>query len=236
MSSMGNLHILSRSGEPFRDRVEAGRLLGYSLKSLRLQQPVVLGIPRGGLVIAREVSRMLGGDLDIVLARKLRAPDNPELAIGSVSETGKLFLDRSLVELLNVPEQYIAQEKDFQMAEIGRRMAMVRSVLPKTPLSGRDTIVMDDGVATGSTLQAALWAVRNESPSSLVAAVPVGPEETVRHLSADCDDMYVSRVPNYFSAVGQFYIHFAQVEDDEVVSMLGDEARRKRLNESSHGI
>lgn len=233
---MGNLHILSRSGEPFRDRVEAGRLLGYSLKSLRLQKPVILGIPRGGLVIAQEIARMLDGDLDIVLARKLRAPQNSELAIGSVSETGKLFLDQSLIELLRIPESYIAQEKDFQMAEIARRMAMVRSVLPKTTLSGREVIITDDGVATGSTLQGALWSVRHESPSKLLAALPVGPEDTVSRLSADCDDMYVSRVPNYFSAVGQFYVHFAQVEDDEVLSILGDEARRKGLKvEASHG-
>ncbi len=233
---MGNLHILSRSGEPFRDRVEAGRLLGYSLKSLRLQNPVVLGIPRGGIVIAREVARMLDGDLEIVLARKLRAPQNPELAMGSVSETGELFLDHSLVEFLKIPESYITQEKDFQMAEIGRRMAMIRSVLAKTHLSGRDVIVTDDGVATGSTLQAALWAVRHESPSRLVVALPVGPEDTVSRFSADCDDMFVSRVPNYFSAVGQFYVHFVQIEDDEVVSMLRDEVSRKQLKiKDSHG-
>jgi predicted phosphoribosyltransferase len=233
---MGNLHILSHSGEPFRDRVEAGRLLGYSLKSLRLQKPVVLGIPRGGLVVAQEIARMLEGDLDIVLARKLRAPQNSELAIGSVSETGKLFLDQSLVELLGIPDEYISQEKDYQMAEIARRMSLVRSVLPKTMIAGRPVIVTDDGVATGSTLQSALWAVRHESPSTLLAALPVGPEDTVRRLSADCDEMYVSRVPNYFSAVGQFYVHFDQVEDEEVLSILGDEAQRKQQNlEAPHG-
>lgn len=225
---MGNLHILSRNGEPFRDRLEAGRLLGYSLKSLRLQNPVVLGIPRGGLVVAREVTRMLDGELDIVLARKLRAPNNPELAIGSVSETGKLFLDESLVALMDVSADYINQEKDYQMAEIARRMALVRSVLPETPLAGREVVVTDDGVATGSTLQAALWAARHENPSRLVAALPVGPEDTVRRLSADCDEMLVSRVPSYFSAVGQFYVRFDQVEDEEVLSILGEEARRRQ--------
>jgi len=233
---MGALHMLSRSGELFRDRLEAGRLLGYSLKGQRLQKPVVLGIPRGGLVVAREVARMLDGELDIVLARKLRAPQNPELAIGSVSETGKLFLDDSLVAGLGISEEYIAQEKDFQMAEIARRMALVRSVLPKTPLAGREVIVTDDGVATGSTLQAALWAAQHENPSKLIAAVPVGPEDTVRRLSADCDEMLVARVPSYFSAVGQFYLRFDQVEDEEVLSILKEEARRKQPKvEASHG-
>ncbi len=233
---MGNLHILSRSGEPFRDRLEAGRLLGYSLKSQRLNKPVVLGIPRGGLVVAREVARMLDGDLDIVLARKLRAPQNPELAIGSVSETGKLFLDESLVAGLGIPAEYIAQEKDHQMAEIARRMAMVRSVLPKTSLAGREVIVTDDGVATGSTLQAALWAARHENPSKLISAMPVGPEDTVRRLSADCDEMLVARVPSYFSAVGQFYLRFDQVEDEEVLSILKEEAHsRQSKAEASSG-
>jgi len=225
---MGNLHILSRSGEPFRDRMEVGRLLGYSLKSQRLQKPVVLGIPRGGLVVAREVARMLDGELDIVLARKLRAPQNPELAIGSVSETGKLFLDESLVAGLGINEDYIAQEKEYQMAEIARRMEMVRSVLPKTLLAGREVIITDDGVATGSTLQAALWAARHENPSKLIAAMPVGPEDTVRRLSADCDEMLVARVPSYFSAVGQFYLRFEQVEDEEVLSILKEEALRRQ--------
>ena len=224
---MGQLHILSRSGEPYRDRAEAGRLLGYSLKSQRLERPVVLGIPRGGLVVAREMARMLDGDLDIVLARKLRTPDNPELAFGSVSETGKLFLDESLVGLMGISLDYIQQERDFQMAEIARRMALVRAVLPKTELAGREVIVTDDGVATGSTLQAALWAARHEKPSRLIAAMPVGPEDTVRRLSADCDDMIVARVPAYFSAVGQFYLRFDQVEDNEVIAMLREEARRR---------
>jgi len=233
---MGALHILSRSGEPFRDRLEAGRLLGYSLKSQRLNKPVVLGIPRGGLVVAREVARMLDGELDIVLARKLRAPQNPELAIGSVSETGKLFLDESLVAGLDIPGEYIAQEKEYQMAKIARHLALVRSVLPKTPLAGREVIITDDGVATGSTLQAALWAARHENPSKLIAAMPVGPEDTVRRLSADCDEMLVARVPSYFSAVGQFYLRFEQVEDEEVLTILKAEASsRQQKVEASRG-
>jgi putative phosphoribosyl transferase len=225
---VGNLHILSRNGQPFRDRLEAGRLLGYSLKSQRLQKPVVLGIPRGGLVVAREINRMLDGDLDIVLARKLRSPHNSELAIGSVSESGKLFLDESLIAVLDIPMEYVSQEKDYQMAEIARRMALVRSVLPKTPLAGRDVIVVDDGVATGSTLQAALWATRQENPSRLIAALPVGPEDTLRRLASDCDEMLVSRVPSYFSAVGQFYFSFDQVEDKEMFSMLKEEAQHRQ--------
>ncbi len=232
---MGTLHILSRSGEPFRDRIEAGRSLGYSLKSLRLKNPVILGIPRGGLIVAREIARMLEGGLDIVLARKLRAPQNSELAIGSVSENGKLFLNESLAATLEVSSDYIAEEKGNQMAEIARRMALIRAVMPKTPLEGREVIVTDDGVATGSTLQAALWAVRQENPSVLIAALPVGPENTVRRLAEDCDEMLVERVPLYFSAVGQFYVNFDQTDDNEVISILQAEASRRRQKAETAG-
>jgi putative phosphoribosyl transferase len=111
----------------------------------------------------------------------------------------------------------------------------VRSVLTKTPLAGREVIITDDGVATGSTLQAALWAARNENPSKLIAAMPVGPEDTMRRLSADCDEMLVARAPSYFSAVGQFYLRFEQVEDEEVLTILKAEASSSKKMEASHG-
>ena len=223
----GKIRIVSRSEEPFADRKEAGVALGGELKDLVGQEAVVLGIPRGGIVVAREVARMLSADLDIVLSRKLGAPDNPELAIGSVSEDGKLFLHKWLVMELGVSHDYIEQEKARQMAEIARRTRLIREFLPRLPLKGRLAIVTDDGVATGATLRAALWACRQEKPQKLIVAVPVGPEETLRELAQDSDELICLRSPPDFSAVGQFYTVFAQVEDDEVIEILKKEQARR---------
>ncbi len=174
------LRILSHSDKPFRDREEAGKLLANELSQYRGQKAVVLGIPRGGVVVAREIAGALDAELDIVLARKLRTPGNEELAMGSVAEDGKLFLNEEVVQQLGVGEAYIQKEKARQLAEIKRRTELIRRVRPRIPLNGRIVIVADDGVATGATTQAALWAVRLEQPEKLIAAVPVGPENTIK--------------------------------------------------------
>ncbi|MDP2932280.1 MAG: phosphoribosyltransferase family protein [Chloroflexota bacterium] len=224
---MSKLRIVSFSSEPFRDRREAGQLLGRELAALRGQRAVVLGIPRGGIIVARELARALDADLDIVLAHKLRTPGHPELAMGAVAEGGRLFLNESVVEGMSVNKAYIEQEKAEQMAEMARRTALIRRVLPKIPLKGRLAIVTDDGVATGATTQAALWAVRQEQPGRLIAALPVGAEATVRRLAEDVDEMVCLRTPPLFAAVGQFYLRFEPVEDDEVLSVLAEEQLRR---------
>ena len=222
---MGILRIASRSDKPFRDRLEAGQLLGRELETWRGQRAVVLGIPRGGLIIAREVSRALEADLDIVLSHKLRAPGNPELAIGAVTEDGKLFLHEMLVQELGVESAYIQQEKERQLVEIARRTKLIRRILPKVPLERSLVIITDDGVATGATMQAALWAARQEHPKKLIAALPVGPEETMRRLAKDADEMLCLRAPPFFAAVGQFYMRFPPVEDEEVLEILKDQRK-----------
>lgn len=222
---MGILRIASRSDKPFRDRLEAGQLLGRELETWRGQRAVVLGIPRGGLIIAREVSRALEADLDIVLSHKLRAPGNPELAIGAVTEDGKLFLHEMLVQELGVESAYIQQEKERQLVEIARRTKLIRRILPKVPLKRSLVIITDDGVATGATMQAALWAARQEHPKKLIAALPVGPEETMRRLAKDADEMLCLRAPPFFAAVGQFYMRFPPVEDEEVLEILKDQRK-----------
>ncbi len=222
---MGILRIASRSDKPFRDRLEAGQLLGRELETWRGQRAVVLGIPRGGLIIAREVSRALEADLDIVLSHKLRAPGNPELAIGAVAEDGKLFLHEMLVQELGVESAYIQQEKERQLVEIARRTKLIRRILPKVPLERSLVIITDDGVATGATMQAALWAARQEHPKKLIAALPVGPEETMRRLAKDADEMLCLRAPPFFAAVGQFYMRFPPVEDEEVLEILKDQRK-----------
>jgi predicted phosphoribosyltransferase len=225
---MGKLRIVSSDDRPFKDRVEAGRLLGRELNGLYGQRAVVLGVPRGGLVVARELARHVEADLDIVLSQKLGAPDNPELAIGAVAEDGHVFLQRDLVGQLGVDDGYIEREKELQLAVLAQRARKARRILPRAPLAGRLVIVTDDGVATGATLQAALWAVRQEKPGKLIAALPVGPRETITRLAEDVDEIVCLRVPYSFAAVSQFYIRFEQVGDDQVARILTEEVGKRQ--------
>jgi len=220
------LHILSYSSQPFTDRKEAGKLLADELRMYRGQKAVVLGIPRGGIIVAHEIARELDAELDIVLAHKLRTPGHEELAMGSVTEDGKLFLNQEVVQELHIGNTYIRQEQARQLAEIKRRTEMIRQVQPKIPLKGRIVIVTDDGVATGATTQAAFWAVRVEQPEKLIAAIPVGPEHTIKRLAEDVDEMLCLRIPPLFVAVGQFYRQFNPVEDEDVLEILRKESER----------
>lgn len=217
---MGTVRVLSHSPEPFADRVEAGRLLGAELEAYRARRPVVLGIPRGGVVIAARIADHLGAQLDIVLSRKIGAPSNPELAIGSLAEDGRLFLDEYIAGRLGVAAQYIEQESARQRGEIARRVALYRAVLPKVPLHDRVVVIADDGLATGATMQAALWAVRREQAGFVVAAVPVGAVGTIERLAGSADELLCLRAPEDFGAVGRFYRRFDQIEDEEVLAIL----------------
>ncbi|MDO8492014.1 MAG: phosphoribosyltransferase family protein [Dehalococcoidia bacterium] len=224
---MGTLRIISRSDRPFKDRREAGQLLAGELSSLRGQKAVVLGIPRGGVVVARELAAVLDADLDVVLARKLRSPGRSELAMGSVSEDGKLFLNEMVVQELAVDEAFIEQERKAQLAEIARRSEMIRRVAPKVPLAGRVVVVTDDGVATGATTQAAIWAVRQERPARLIAAFPVAPQDTLSRLAEEVDEVVCLRSPPMFYAVGQFYLRFEPLDDEVLLDILKEERSRK---------
>lgn len=217
---MGTLRVVSSSGEPFADRREAGRLLANELIQLKGWKAVVLGIPRGGVIVAKEIASALDADLDVVLARKMRTPGQPELALGSVAEDGRMFLNHAVVRSLGVSKAYIEAERAFQAREIARRAEVIRLVRKKVPLTGRIVIVTDDGIATGATTQAAFWAVAQESPKNLIAAIPVGPEDAVARLAEDVDEMVCLKTPPYFSAVGQFYVRFDQTDDDDVISVL----------------
>jgi predicted phosphoribosyltransferase len=217
---MGTLRVLSHGSELFQDRHEAGKLLAAELSDLKGKRPVVLGIPRGGVVVAKEIASKLDGDLDIVLSRKLRTPGQEELAMGSVSEDGHIFLNQEVLRGSGITRAEIEREKESQMAEIRRRIDLFRSVRPKVPLKNRIVIVTDDGIATGATTQAAFWAVRAEHPRQLLAAIPVGPEDNVKRLAADVDELLCLRTPPMFYAVGQFYRQFRQVEDEDVLEIL----------------
>ncbi|MDI6771174.1 MAG: phosphoribosyltransferase family protein [bacterium] len=207
----------------FTDRRDAGRHLAVALEHLRDRDPVVLAVPRGGVVVGREVAERLGTLLEVIVPRKLRAPYNPELAIGAVAEGGEAVLDEMAH---GVGAAYLEQEIEAQRAEIARRVKAYRRGRPLPSLAGRTVIVLDDGIATGATLIAALRAVRAMAPSHLVAAVPVAPPESVARLAKEADEVVCLSAPEFFQAVGQFYEDFTQVEDAEVVALLA-EGRQK---------
>jgi predicted phosphoribosyltransferase len=204
----------------FRDRAEAGRELGNRLNQLSLVRPVVLGIPRGGVVTAAAVAEVLGAELDIVLSRKLRAPNQSELAIGALGEDGSVYHDRATQQMVSASQAYLAREIARQQEEIARRKAMFRAVRPEAELTGRSVIVTDDGIATGSTMLAALQTVRLQQPKELIVAVPVAPPDRLEPIRSHCDRLICLEAPQEFFSVGQFYLSFDQVSDEEACELL----------------
>lgn len=217
---MKNFTILERSDDPFNDRAQAGKELARALGKMETKEIVVLGIPRGGVVVAQYLAREVGAFLDIILARKIGAPGNPEFAVGAVSEDGHVYWNQEHARQAGADAAYLGQEKQRQMAEIRRRAAIFRKVHPRIPLKDRTVIITDDGVATGATFEAALWSARAEKPSKLIAAIPVGPEDTLRRLARQADELLCLRVPGVFYALSQFYDHFEQVDDARVLEVL----------------
>lgn len=204
----------------FRNREDAARQLAAKLKDRKLHDPLVLAIPRGGVVTGAVLARELGADLDVVLSRKLRAPYQPELAIGAITEDGQVYLNHHAREFLDQLEEYLADERRHQLAEIARRKKLFRGVRPQAPVTGRSVIVTDDGIATGSTMIAALQAVRPQHPREVIVAVPVASPDRLEEVRRWCDDVVCLLSPKIFWAIGQFYEDFSQVEDDEVVRLL----------------
>lgn len=207
----------------FADRHEAGRELGrrlLALPDLRRENTLILALPRGGVVVGYEIARQLNVPMDVIVARKLGAPGQPELALGAVTGRGHLVLDSELVRLLHVSDEYLAEETHRQTAEAHRREGLYRAGRPPLDLSGRTVIVVDDGVATGATLRAALHAVREASPERIIVAVPVGPSDTIELLRQEADDVICLRTPEPFFAVGAWYRDFRQVSDEEVQQLL----------------
>ena len=213
----------------FADREEAGTLLGERVAGLRLARPLVLGVPRGGVVVAARLAQVMGAPLDIVVPRKIGAPRNPELAIGAVGPDGELVVDQELARLVGASPAYIAREVQRQVEEVRRRLEVYRRELPPWDPAGMDVVVVDDGVATGYTVVAAVRAVRRRGPASLTVAVPVAPPEAIPRLQAEADTVVCLLTPSPFYAVGQFYRHFPQVSDEEVTGLL--RAHRPRLPE-----
>lgn len=211
----------------FADRHAAGQALADRLEELDLDDPVVLALPRGGVPVAYEVAVRLDAPLEVVVARKLGAPGQPELGIGAVAEGGEPIFDETLVARLRLDDDAVAELVDAERAELDRRVRHYRADRPLPELAGRDVVVVDDGLATGVTARAALGALRGHGPRRLVLAVPVGAPSSVDALRPAADEVVCLHAPRAFAAVGQWYDDFTQTDDDTVVDLLS-RARDRR--------
>jgi putative phosphoribosyl transferase len=216
----GPLATPAREELPFHDRRDAGRRLAARLAPHAGPGTIVLGIPRGGVPVAAEVARALGAELDVVVARKLGAPHNPELAIGAATADGGRWLNEELLGMLGVSPGYLERVTLEEMAEARRREARFRGGRAAPPLAGRIVILVDDGLATGATMRAAARSVRARGPGRLLVAVPVGAADTVEALRDECDEVVCLACPDPFYAVGLHYVDFGQTSDEEVEMLL----------------
>ncbi|MCS7135748.1 MAG: phosphoribosyltransferase [Nitrososphaerota archaeon] len=208
----------------FKNREEAGRLLAKALKDYKGCDVVVLAIPRGGVVVGYHVAEELDCPLDVIIPRKLGAPLQPELAIGAVAENGTSVLNEELIESMGVSRQYIERKIKEEVAEIRRRVSLYRSGRDAIPIKDKIVILVDDGLATGATMRAAINYVKKFGPKAIVVAVPVAPPDVVKSLRREVDRVVCLSTPEPFYAIGQFYEEFEQVEDEEVIRLLS--ARR----------
>lgn len=202
------------------DRAHAGRLLAERLRELPLADPLVLAIPRGGIEVGLPIAEALGAELDVILSRKLRCPWQPELALGAISESGEVHLTDAAEATEESLDRSIEAEVRLQAEEISRRSARFRAARPPASVAGRSVVVTDDGMATGSTMIAALRTVRARGPRDLIVALPVAPAEELAKVRPLCDRAIVLLAPHRFWAVGQFYRRFDEVGDDRVVAIL----------------
>jgi putative phosphoribosyl transferase len=206
----------------YEDRAVAGRALGAELKKFGLTRPVVLALPRGGVPVAVEVAKALGAPLDLILVRKIGAPGQEELAIGSVSDGDDpdIVFNDAILESLGISRDQVAQAAKGQLREIERRRRLYLGGQPPIPLQGRDAVLVDDGIATGASLRAAVTAVRRRAPSRVLIAAPVGAPDTVADLRAVADDVVCPATPPRFMAIGLHYRDFHQLTDEEVTALL----------------
>lgn len=204
----------------FKDRVEAGKRLAEALKDFRGKDVVVLGIPRGGVVVANEVAKSLGARLDVVVTKKIEAPGEPEFALGAVTQDGDVIMDRQAAESLGATSDYLDDQIREKKEEVNDRIRRLRGSAPYPRLEGRVVLIVDDGIATGSSVGAAVMSVKKRKPKQIVVAVPVAPKDAVETLAEDGTRVVCLETPGPFLAIGEFYRNFEQVEDIEVVRIL----------------
>jgi putative phosphoribosyl transferase len=225
----------NRSTQPFADRHEAGRELAARLSTYRGQPAVVvLALPRGGVPVAFEIAEALDAPLDIFLVRKIGMPGHPEYAIGAIASGGVRVLSEDVIRWHGIPDRQIEAIAQQELVELERREREYRQGRPLTDLRDRVVILVDDGLATGSTMRAAVQAVRSHRPSRVVVAVPVGAPDTCAEFEGLADETVCARMPEPFSAVGLWYRDFSQTSDEEVRMLLREHARHVQTRSSTH--
>lgn len=219
-----------KAEQTFKDRREAGKALAQHLMKLELTDPVVLAMPRGGVPVAVEVAETLHAPLDLVLVRKIGVPFQPELAAAAVVDGGdpEIVVNDDVVRLAGITKDYIDVEAEEELAEIERRRHIYLEGRPRVPLEGRTLVLIDDGIATGASVRAALAALRRKSPLKLILAVPVAPADTVEQLQEQVDEVVCLETPDPFYAIGMHYDDFHQVPDDEVVQLMNEASTEQR--------
>src|SRR5690554_4843073 len=215
-----------KSSNPFRDRRSAGKLLADRLKDLEPAHPVVLAMPRGGVLVAAEVAKALHAPLDLVLVRKIGVPYQPELAAAAVVDGGRpeIVVNDDVMQMAGITRDYIDERAKEALAEIERRRHVYLEGRPRVPLEGRTLIIVDDGIATGASIRAAIAALKRKSPQRLILAVPVAPADTIEMLRKQVDDIVCLETPEPFYAIGMHFDDFHQVLDDEVVRLMNEAA------------
>ncbi|MFP4242264.1 MAG: phosphoribosyltransferase [Chitinispirillaceae bacterium] len=207
--------------ERFENREEAGRVLaGFLEEYAGCSDTLVVGLPRGGVVVAYEIAKALGVDLDVFLVRKLGAPYQPELAIGAIAEGGVKLLNEDVVGFLSLSERDIDRVAEEEYTELKRRQKRFRNGQPAKEIRDKRVIVADDGLATGATMKAAVKGLRVKQPEKIIVAVPVGAPSTVKQLMGMADEVICPNQPENFMAVGMWYEHFEQTTDEEVMDLL----------------
>lgn len=219
----------------FLDREDAGARLGEALSYLRGEHPVVVGLPRGGVIVAAEVARALDAPLDVLVVRKLGLPRHPEFAMGAIGEGGFQVLNRSAIEANHITTDEVAMVERRETIELERRLRLYRGTHEAVPLAGRTVIVVDDGIATGSTARAAVAVVRSRDAFRVVLAAPVAPYAEMPALRAAVGDVVVLETPVYLHAIGQAYVHFDQTKDHDVRACLARAASSERGTIASSG-
>lgn len=205
----------------FKDRVQAGQLLAQRLLPYaRRSDAIVLALPRGGVPVGYEIAQALELPLDIILVRKLGMPGHDEFAMGAIASGGARFVQDDVLQAYAVPAKLVEQVLQEELAELERREKLYRGARLMPPLRGRLVILVDDGLATGSTMKAALLAVRKEQPARVIVAIPVAPAQSLAKIAESADEIICLQTPDPFYAVGTWYEHFAQTSDEEVIRLL----------------
>lgn len=207
---------------PFKDRTEAGQKLAAKASGYKKQRPVVLALPRGGVPVAAEVAKALDAPIDLVLVRKIGVPFQPELAMGAVvdGESPVIVRNEDVIRLAGIDDKQFKSVCDEQLAEIERRRVRYLGNRARVEVSGRTVIIIDDGIATGATMRAALRATRQRGPKRLILAVPVAPPDTIAELREEADEVVCLETHAFFGAIGAYYLNFQQVSDEEVTRLL----------------